>query len=135
LRYQYLYFSYSNVCADGRRGYFPSNYVEVITETPVETVVPTPEPVAIPQEPEAPQPIPEQIPQLPTEIPAEPEAAPSPAAGQFSHLYPKARVIYEHVAAQDTELNLQVGDELYVFNWDDSYWWQGELNGAVGYHH
>ncbi|KAF2076258.1 hypothetical protein CYY_002436 [Polysphondylium violaceum] len=59
----------------------------------------------------------------------------SPAADDqdFTDLYPKARVIYDHTAADEGELTLRVGDVISVFSWEDEYWWEGLFNDKSGY--
>ncbi|KYQ94321.1 hypothetical protein DLAC_04620 [Tieghemostelium lacteum] len=52
----------------------------------------------------------------------------------YSHLYPKARVVYAHDASDDTQINLTVGDIVTVYSWEDDYWWDGSVNGGkAGY--
>jgi len=51
----------------------------------------------------------------------------------FTDLYPKARVIYDHVASDEGEIGLKVGDIISVFSWEDEYWWEGLFNGKSGY--
>ncbi|GAM19666.1 hypothetical protein SAMD00019534_028410 [Acytostelium subglobosum LB1] len=66
--------------------------------------------------------------------------APAPAAVEaqvteqdFAELYPKARVVYAHAAADEGELNLNVGDTIAVYAWDDEYWWEGFVGETSGY--
>ncbi|EGC29536.1 hypothetical protein DICPUDRAFT_84454 [Dictyostelium purpureum] len=52
----------------------------------------------------------------------------------FSHLYPKARVVYDHDPADEGEIELRVGDIVTVYSWDNEYWWEGvSVAGKTGY--
>lgn len=94
---------------DGRTGFVPSTYVEILSsDTP-----------------------PQQPPQ--EAIAGEAEQRISHAdkneegtqqvvdKSEYSHLYPKARAIYDHTAADAGELSIKVGDEVTVYSWDDEY--------------
>eukprot|EP01132_Coremiostelium_polycephalum_P009900 gene9900-12143_t len=72
-------------------------------------------------------------------VPLEEEAPPAsvsdavPTQEDFTDLYPKARVIYDHAAADEGEITLTVGDIISVFSWEDEYWWEGYHNDKSGY--
>ncbi|KAN0008803.1 hypothetical protein ACTFIU_002096 [Dictyostelium citrinum] len=51
----------------------------------------------------------------------------------FSHLYPKARVVYDHIPQDEGEIELKTGEIITVYSWENDYWWEGVNNGKTGY--
>ncbi|EFA86589.1 hypothetical protein PPL_00390 [Heterostelium album PN500] len=94
---------------NGQAGYFPRSFVKFLEDEPVAAFG------------------------APAES-AQQDAAGGVATEQdFADLYPKARVIFDHTAADEGELNLKVGDTIAVYAWEDDYWWEGFIGSKSGY--
>ncbi|KAH8689213.1 putative actin binding protein [Talaromyces proteolyticus] len=89
----------------GDRGLFPSNYVEVVEQSP-----------GAPEHEEIQPPVEE----------AEPEAG---DAGGHGHT---ATALYDYEAAEDNELSFPDGAKIVNVEFPDEDWWSGEFNGHVG---
>ncbi|KAH6638182.1 hypothetical protein C7974DRAFT_155833 [Boeremia exigua] len=98
--------------AQGERGLFPANYVELV-EGDDDAAAPPP----LPSHPSAPQ--------DPEPAPAAPAAAPA-AAG------PTATAVYDYEAAEDNELSFPEGATITGVEFPDEDWWLGNYNGASG---
>jgi len=45
----------------------------------------------------------------------------------------KARALYDYTALTETELSFKQGDIILIIAKPDDFWWDGDLNGKVGY--
>eukprot|EP00051_Salpingoeca_urceolata_P013952 m.176761 g.176761 ORF g.176761 m.176761 type:complete len:559 (-) comp17952_c3_seq2:882-2558(-) len=95
---------------NGKRGWFPDNFVEVMEEA----ALPTKAAVAPPPAAAAPTPTP----------------APAPAASEPAGK--KAKVTFDYTAANEDELTLAVGQIVTVLAQEEEGWWDGELDGKRG---
>ncbi|KAF2831481.1 actin binding protein-like protein [Ophiobolus disseminans] len=96
--------------AQGERGLFPANYVELVEDDESSGVGAAP---ALPSHPSAP----------------EPAAAPSQPAGGSG---PTATAIYDYDAAEDNELSFPEGATITGVEFPDEDWWLGNFNGQSG---
>ncbi|KAJ5761873.1 uncharacterized protein N7511_005255 [Penicillium nucicola] len=108
------------VNAQGERGLFPGNYVEIVEDdkhdtsaTPANQYEPEPEPAAA-------------VPAPPT-----PAAAPAPAAAASSK-GPTATALFDYEAAEDNEIGFPEGAKIINVEFPDDDWWLGEHNGVRG---
>ncbi|KAJ6004069.1 hypothetical protein N7499_000133 [Penicillium canescens] len=108
------------VNAQGERGLFPGNYVEIVEDGKHETHAPA----AHEYEPE-----PEHAAAVPA--PPTPAAAPAPAA-DVSSKGPTATALFDYEAAEDNEIGFPEGVKITNVEFPDDDWWLGEYNGARG---
>eukprot|EP01087_Luapelamoeba_hula_P000288 TRINITY_DN1019_c0_g1_i1.p1 TRINITY_DN1019_c0_g1~~TRINITY_DN1019_c0_g1_i1.p1 ORF type:complete len:586 (+),score=136.51 TRINITY_DN1019_c0_g1_i1:1155-2912(+) len=80
-------------------------------------------PESISKESPTPRPVPEHE-------PAPPVLTPSPArpTGRL-----RVRALYDYTAITDAELSFKEGDLITLLEKTDEFWWDGELEGVVGY--
>jgi len=60
-------------------------------------------------------------------------AAAPPTAKKEEKRAKYARALFAYDAAAEIELDLKEGDVIKVLKEDDSGWWQGEVEGRVGW--
>ncbi|KAJ5162471.1 hypothetical protein N7492_007863 [Penicillium capsulatum] len=106
------------VNAQGQRGLFPANYVEVVedghagSQAPVHAAEPEPGP--------EPEPVPVPVP------------APAPASAPVDSKGSTATAIYDYEAAEDNELSFPENAKIVNVEFPDDDWWLGEYKGARG---
>ncbi|KAJ8331831.1 hypothetical protein BDV3_004651 [Batrachochytrium dendrobatidis] len=106
--------------AQGQRGLFPSNYVELIDSNVANTHV---EPSALFIEPVPAQSIPHDEPIVPTQ---------QDIHHENNTPYREATAVYDYVAAEPNELSFNEGNLITHIVFVSEDWWQGTLNGVVG---
>ncbi|KAI0196172.1 hypothetical protein EV127DRAFT_124852 [Xylaria flabelliformis] len=103
--------------SQGETGLFPSNYVELVEDEPVDdahhAAPPSPTPAAIP-----------------TQAAAVAAPAPEPAAAEEAGHTATAQFDYE--AAEDNELSFPEGAKITHLEFPDEDWWYGHYNGEMG---
>ncbi|KAL4732836.1 hypothetical protein BDV11DRAFT_201250 [Aspergillus similis] len=95
--------------AQGERGLFPSNYVELVEDgrqSRAESDKPA------------------------NAHASETLADPTPTSG--SHVNPTAKALYDYEAAEDNELSFPEGAEIINIEFPDDDWWLGEFRGKTG---
>ncbi|KAJ5622802.1 hypothetical protein N7490_011407 [Penicillium lividum] len=105
------------VNAQGERGLFPGNYVEILEGDDVAPT--THDQVAEPE----PEPVSEPVPA--------PVAAPEHPSTAETH-GPTASALYDYEAAEDNELSFPEGATIMNVEFPDDDWWLGEYKGARG---
>ncbi|KAJ5901355.1 hypothetical protein N7504_007349 [Penicillium tannophilum] len=109
------------VNAQGERGLFPGNYVEIVEGDDLASHIH--EQAAEPE----PEPIPEPVPE-PTPAPVAAPEHPSTA----ETLNSTASALYDYEAAEDNELSFPEGATIANVEFPDDDWWLGEYKGARG---
>ena len=93
---------------------------------------------SIPEPLVAPVPVPLPVPTPAAAVPVPlvaPRKAPAPPAPRkvAKPAVPKCRALYQNEAQNERELEFQEGDIIIILDRDDSGWWQGDLNGVLGW--
>lgn len=101
---------------------------EKATPPPVQPRGPRPVPPGVSKAPPS-NPTPQQ-PTQPAKV-SPPKARPKPAIA--SKQKSKCKALYDYEAAEDGELSFKEGDIIILKTRDDAGWWQGELNGQLGW--
>jgi len=61
------------------------------------------------------------------------DSTPQPAGGMGAEGRKRVRCLFGYDATADIELDMKEGDVITVLREDDSGWWQGEIDGKVGW--
>ncbi|PYH44800.1 putative actin binding protein [Aspergillus saccharolyticus JOP 1030-1] len=102
--------------AQGDRGLFPSNYVELVSSSSqTHNVADT---QGLPED--------EEVSSLPNVVSGPPTTEPEPASE------PNAIALYDYEAAEDNELSFPEGAEISHIEFPDDDWWFGHYNGKTG---
>nr|ABO33305.1 AbpA [Aspergillus nidulans] len=96
--------------AQGERGLFPSNYVELLEDGRQSRAESDTRPADAHE--------------------SEALADPTPTSG--SHVKPTAKALYDYEAAEDNELSFPEGAEIINIEFPDDDWWLGEFRGKTG---
>ncbi|KAI0526047.1 hypothetical protein F5B22DRAFT_642204 [Xylaria bambusicola] len=111
--------------SQGETGLFPSNYVELVDDEPVDDA----QGAAPPSPPPAPAAIPTPAP-APAAHP-EPTPAPAPAAAA-ADVGRTATAQFDYEAAEDNELSFPENAKITHLEFPDEDWWYGQYNGETG---